>query len=105
MLFYCTSTMDDLMVPLTAAFLFILPEPWRWPIIGSPMSPQNPTNPGLCATCRHLRPVQSQRGSAFFMCRRAATDQHFPKYPPLPVLSCPGYEAAEIGRASNSGEG
>ncbi|MSR83127.1 MAG: hypothetical protein EXS58_09415 [Candidatus Latescibacteria bacterium] len=53
-----------------------------------------PANPGLCAHCQHLRRVHSERGSTFYMCRRAATDPRFPKYPPLPVLTCPGYEPA-----------
>ncbi len=26
------------------------------------------------------------------MCGRAKNDKRFPKYPPLPVLSCPGFE-------------
>jgi hypothetical protein len=55
----------------------------------------SPTEAGLCARCQHLRRVQSQRGSVFYMCRRSATDSNFPKYPPLPVLICPGYEPAE----------
>lgn len=29
------------------------------------------------------------------MCERALTDPRFAKYPPLPVLRCPGYEPAE----------
>ncbi len=52
----------------------------------------SPPEAGLCARCRHLRRIQSQRGSTFYLCRRAATDPRYPKYPPLPVLSCPGYE-------------
>jgi hypothetical protein len=46
----------------------------------------------LCATCRHQRIVRSGRGSVFSMCLRHRTDPAFRKYPPLPVLSCPGYE-------------
>jgi hypothetical protein len=48
---------------------------------------------GLCATCRHVRRVVSDRGSTFYMCRRSATDAAFPKYPRLPVMQCSGYEA------------
>ncbi len=50
---------------------------------------------GLCATCRHMREVRSDRGSVFYQCTLSATDLRFPKYPRLPVVACPGYE--EIG--------
>jgi hypothetical protein len=50
---------------------------------------------GLCATCRHMRKIQSDRGSIFYFCQRSATDERFPKYPRLPVLQCPGYEDRE----------
>jgi len=29
------------------------------------------------------------------MCVRALTDRRFAKYPPLPVLRCPGYEPVD----------
>jgi hypothetical protein len=47
--------------------------------------------PGLCASCEHLRLLASRR-SVFVRCGLAATDPSFPRYPPLPVLSCPGYQ-------------
>jgi len=47
---------------------------------------------GLCADCRYMRRVESDRGSTFFLCERSATDPAFPKYPRLPVLQCGGYE-------------
>ncbi len=50
---------------------------------------------GLCATCRHARVVRNRRGSAFWLCGRSATDPRFPKYPPLPVRTCPGHEIGE----------
>ncbi|HEY4592483.1 MAG TPA: hypothetical protein VIJ61_08755 [Thermoanaerobaculia bacterium] len=50
--------------------------------------------PGLCATCEHLRLVASRR-SVFVRCGLAATDPRFPKYPPLPVRACPGYESQQ----------
>lgn len=56
--------------------------------------------PGLCATCRHVRRVESARGSDFFLCERSRTDPRFPKYPPLPVLRCLGYE----GKAADDDE-
>ena len=47
---------------------------------------------GLCADCRHARRIANRRGSVFLLCDRAATDPRFQRYPPLPVLRCPGYE-------------
>jgi hypothetical protein len=35
--------------------------------------------------------VKSER-SAFYMCRLAFTNPEYRKYPPLPVLRCPGYQ-------------
>ncbi|MGH7531517.1 MAG: hypothetical protein ACREMN_14145 [Gemmatimonadales bacterium] len=53
---------------------------------------------GLCATCRWMRRVRNRRGSVFSRCGRADHDTSFPKYPPLPVLSCRGYEVREPSR-------
>ena len=53
---------------------------------------------GLCASCRHVRRVETERGSVFYRCTRAATDPRFRKYPPLPVVRCEGYEADEGSR-------
>jgi hypothetical protein len=50
-----------------------------------------PTSPGLCATCVHLQLLASRR-SAFVRCGLAASDPRFVRYPPLPVLRCPGHE-------------
>ena len=47
---------------------------------------------GLCDACRHQRLIRTTRGSEFSMCGRAKTDPRFAKYPPLPVLACPGFE-------------
>ncbi len=52
-------------------------------------------NVGLCASCLHARTVESAKGSKFLLCQRSATDPSYPKYPRLPVLSCPGYEEAK----------
>jgi hypothetical protein len=51
-----------------------------------------PTSAGECATCRHARALSNRRGSVFVLCRRAADDERFRRYPPLPVVGCPGYE-------------
>jgi hypothetical protein len=47
---------------------------------------------GLCATCRFMRTMESDRGSTFYLCQLSATDPNFPKYPRLPVLRCSGYQ-------------
>jgi hypothetical protein len=39
-----------------------------------------------------MRATTSRRGSTFYRCLRAETDDRFTRYPPLPVLACPGYE-------------
>jgi hypothetical protein len=49
---------------------------------------------GLCADCRHARRTANRRGSVFVLCARAAADPDFPRYPPLPVLRCPGHQPA-----------
>jgi hypothetical protein len=36
--------------------------------------------------------VRSARGSEFVLCRLSFSDPRFPKYPPLPVLECAGYQ-------------
>jgi len=56
-----------------------------------PKAQESPPS-GLCAGCRHLRLIKSDRGTTFYFCQRSATDPEFPKYPRLPVLECPGYE-------------
>jgi hypothetical protein len=47
---------------------------------------------GLCARCAQARVQRSARGSAFWRCLRADRDPAFQRYPPLPVLRCPGFE-------------
>jgi hypothetical protein len=48
---------------------------------------------GLCDGCLHQKLVRTGRGSMFSMCLRHRTEpDRFPKYPPLPVRACPGYE-------------
>jgi len=44
----------------------------------------------------HQKVVRSGRGSVFSMCLRHRTDERFPKYPRIPVESCPGYERREL---------
>lgn len=47
---------------------------------------------GLCATCVHARRIESARGSVFVLCARSRDDARFPKYPPLPVVRCAGWQ-------------
>jgi hypothetical protein len=47
---------------------------------------------GLCLTCRWMHRLTTRRGSSFFRCGRADSDASFPRYPPLPVRACAGYE-------------
>jgi hypothetical protein len=49
---------------------------------------------GLCDRCRHQRIVANTRGSSFSLCERSRTDLAYPKYPRVPVRSCPGFEPA-----------
>ena len=51
--------------------------------------------PGLCGDCRHARTVPSARGATFLLCERATSDARYPKYPPLPVSRCEGWEREE----------
>ena len=59
-----------------------------------------PPHPGLCATCQHVKPTITKRGSVFYLCLRSQTDVSFQKYPSLPVLQCGGYEPRSAGQAS-----
>jgi len=47
---------------------------------------------GLCRTCRHVKVIESARGSTFYLCRLSETDPRYAKYPRLPVVRCVGYE-------------
>ena len=51
-----------------------------------------PPSAGLCDRCRHQRLVPNTRGSVFSLCERSKEDPAYPRYPRLPVLSCPGFE-------------
>jgi hypothetical protein len=49
------------------------------------------TGAGLCDTCVHQRIVKNTRGSIFSLCLRSRLEEAYPRYPRVPVLSCPGY--------------
>jgi hypothetical protein len=56
--------------------------------------------PGLCASCAHLRLLASPR-SVFVRCGLADSDAAFPRYPALPVVGCAGFRRL----AATAGEG
>ena len=47
---------------------------------------------GLCDSCVHQQLVHTTRGSTFSLCKRSKAEPEYRKYPPLPVLRCPGHE-------------
>jgi len=59
-----------------------------WP----PQRQAPPAAAGLCAACTHVQLVTSRRGSTFYLCRLSFVDPTFARYPPLPVLSCAGFQ-------------
>jgi len=61
-------------------------------VVGNELDQSRKARIGLCADCRFMRQMESDRGSTFFFCQRSASDARFPKYPRLPVLQCAGYE-------------
>ena len=63
---------------------------WPAPLSSSESMPVTPA--GICANCVHQKLIRSGRGSEFSMCLRHREDGAYPKYPPLPVLGCPGHQ-------------
>jgi hypothetical protein len=55
--------------------------------------PDEPPPAGLCEHCRHCKKIESARGSVFRLCLLHERDPRFAKYPRMPVVHCPGYEA------------
>lgn len=47
---------------------------------------------GLCGHCRWAQRVTSAKGSEFIRCARSDDDARFRKYPPLPMLTCAGFQ-------------
>ena len=52
-------------------------------------------DPGLCGSCRHGHRIDTNRGIRYWRCRRSETDARFPRYPPLPVIACAGWEETD----------
>jgi hypothetical protein len=46
------------------------------------------TPASLCQSCSFKRDVHGRRGQHYLLCRNEAIEA---KYPPQPVLACPGY--------------
>jgi hypothetical protein len=46
---------------------------------------------GLCDRCAYQQLVETSR-STFSLCRRSRDDPRYPKYPPIPIVRCAGYE-------------
>ncbi len=55
----------------------------------------------LCGSCSNARPVQSQRGSEFILCKLSQDDPDYDKYPWQPVLYCRGFAASVALPGSN----
>ena len=58
---------------------------------------------GLCDRCVHQRVVRSGRGSVFSLCERSFDDPRYPKYPRVPVGSCPGFVQRPAGPPESAG--
>jgi hypothetical protein len=61
-----------------------------------PAGPRRRVGAGLCDHCRHQQVVPTAR-SAFSLCLRSREDPRFPRYPPIPVFACRGFEGGEAG--------
>ncbi len=60
---------------------------------------------GLCDSCSHQQLIRNTRGSEFSLCRRSRTEpESYPRYPRIPVASCPGFETPDP-RATEESEG
>jgi hypothetical protein len=61
-------------------------------------------HPGLCAACVHARVITSGKGSHFWLCELSRVDPAFPRYPPLPVVRCSGFERKQASAGSDSSD-
>ena len=58
---------------------------------------------GLCAECRYAAAQGNARASVFWRCLRAESDRSYPRYPPLPVENCRGFELEGSGSPEPDG--
>ena len=71
----------------------VCPSRKLWAILVVVGGPDLIMEAGLCATCAHVKPVDSSKAPVYYLCRLSESDPRFPKYPRLPVLQCGGYRA------------
>jgi hypothetical protein len=69
---------------------------WRTSVPDESIGGKSKINPGLCGSCIHSKIVPGKPGSIFYSCTLSKVDPNYPKYPPLPVLSCAGFQQAKI---------
>ena len=62
-----------------------------------------PARVGLCAACRHVRRVPTDKGELFLRCALSTHDPAYARYPRLPVVSCLGYSVADDADAERAG--
>ncbi len=58
---------------------------------GEPEIDDTAAHVGLCASCRNARIIPGAQGATYYLCKLSAEHETYPKYPRLPMLSCPGY--------------
>lgn len=46
---------------------------------------------GLCAGCAYAKALATKGGGRIILCGLSKDDPAYPRYPRLPVLSCPGH--------------
>jgi predicted CoA-binding protein len=68
-----------------------MPFPRSGPTAEYRPAPPGPPDPvGLCGDCRHAREVPADTAT-YWLCRRAADDASFARYPRLPIRACRGF--------------
>ncbi len=58
---------------------------------------KEPAWAGLCIGCRHSSVTRTVKGAVFYRCLLSQSNPAYPKYPPLPVRICSGFEPIQIG--------
>jgi hypothetical protein len=60
---------------------------------------------GLCARCEFGRLFRSGHDVTFVSCERSRTDPDYPRFPTIPMVRCPGFQASgeDPGSPSNPG--
>jgi hypothetical protein len=55
----------------------------------------SPWPTGLCDRCQFALLNRTRRGTIYLRCGAASDDPRLPKYPTLPVLTCPAFRARD----------